>query len=68
MTPEKQTVNQLRDEGWGVVLIPPEQMLEQAGKTLTREQIKLIEDLLGDESVRTIEWLYEKPPQRRDVL
>ena len=65
--PEAESVQQLRDEGWGVVLIPPEQMLEQAGKILNREQIKLIEDLLGDESVRTIDWLYEKPPQRRDV-
>ena len=65
--PENKTVNELRAEGWGVVLIPPEQMLEQAGKALNREQIKLIEDLLGDESARTIDWLYEKPLQRRDV-
>lgn len=68
MITNDKTVEELRAEGWGVVLIPPEQMLEQAGKTLNREQIKLIEDLLGDESVRTIDWLYEKPPQRKDVL
>ena len=68
MQTNDKTVAELRAEGWGVVLIPPEQMLEQSGKTLTREQIKLIEDLLGDESVRTIDWLYERPPQRRDVL
>jgi len=35
MTNDK-TVAELRAEGWGVVLIPPEQMLEQTGKTLNR--------------------------------
>lgn len=69
MNPEKLTINELRGDGWGVVLIPPSQMLEHTGKTLTREQIKLIEDLLGDESVRIIDWLHEKQPLKpKDFL
>lgn len=64
MTNDK-TVDELRANGWGVVLISPEEFLEQAGE-LTRAQIELIEDLLGDQSVDLISSLHWSPKQGRN--
>ena len=49
MTNDK-TVEELRAEGWGVVLISPKEFEQQAG-ALSRAEIELIEDLLKDESI-----------------
>jgi hypothetical protein len=57
------TVNELRAEGWGVVLISPKELREQAGE-LKRYQIELIEDLLGDQSVDLISSLHWAPSWR----
>ena len=65
MTNDK-TVNELRAEGWGVVLISPKEFKEQAGE-LTRAQIELIEDLLGDESINVISDLHWAPSWRGNV-
>ena len=58
--PENKTVEELRAEGWGVVLISPKEFEQQAGK-LSRSQIELIEDLLGDESINVISSLHWAP-------
>jgi len=60
------TVAQLRAEGWGVVLISPKEFREQAGE-LTRAQIELIEDLLGDQSVDLIASLHWSPSWRENA-
>jgi len=60
------TVNELRSEGWGVVLISPKEFTEQAGE-LTRAQIELIEDLLGDQSVDLIASLHWSPSWRENA-
>jgi hypothetical protein len=60
------TVAQLRAEGWGVVLISPKEFREQAGE-LTRDQIELIEDLLGDESINVISDLHWAPSWRENA-
>jgi hypothetical protein len=65
MTNDK-TVNELRANGWGVVLISPKEFEQQAGK-LTRAQIELIEDLLGDESINVISDLHWAPSWRGNV-
>ena len=65
MTINDKTVNELRAEGWGVVLISPKEFKEQAGE-LTRAQIELIEDLLGDESINVISDLHWSPKRGRD--
>jgi hypothetical protein len=62
MTNDK-TVAELRANGWGVVLISPKEFEQQAGK-LTRAQIELIEDLLGDESINVISDLHWAPSWR----
>ena len=64
MTNDK-TVNELRANGWGVVLISPKEFKEQAGE-LKRYQIELIEDLLGDQSVDLISDLHWSPKRGRD--
>ena len=64
MTNDK-TVNELRANGWGVVLISPKELREQAGE-LKRYQIELIEDLLGDQSVDLISDLHWSPKRGRD--
>lgn len=66
MQTNDKTVAQLRAEGWGVVLISPKEFLEQAGE-LTRAQIELIEDLLGDQSVDLIYSLHWAPSWRGNV-
>ena len=66
MTINDKTVNELRAEGWGVVLISPKEFKEQAGE-LTRAQIELIEDLLGDESINVISDLHWAPSWRGNV-
>jgi hypothetical protein len=65
MTNDK-TVNELRAEGWGVVLISPKEFTDQAGE-LSRAQIELIEDLLGDESINVISDLHWAPSWRGNV-
>jgi hypothetical protein len=65
MTNDK-TVAELRAEGWGVVLISPKEFEQQAGK-LTRAQIELIEDLLGDESINVISDLHWAPSWRENA-
>jgi hypothetical protein len=65
MTNDK-TVNELRSEGWGVILISPKEFTEQAGE-LTRAQIELIEDLLGDQSVDLISSLHWAPSWRENA-
>ena len=65
MTNDK-TVAELRAEGWGVVLISPKELREQAGE-LKRYQIELIEDLLGDESINVISSLHWAPSWRGSV-
>ena len=64
MTNDK-TVAELRANGWGVVLISPKELREQAGE-LKRYQIELIEDLLGDQSVDLISDLHWSPKRGRD--
>ena len=64
--PENKTVEELRAEGWGVVLISPKEFEQQAGK-LSRSQIELIEDLLGDESINVISSLHWAPSWRGNV-
>ena len=64
MTNDK-TVAELRANGWGVVLISPKELREQAGE-LKRYQIELIEDLLGDQSVDLISDLHWSPKQGRE--
>ena len=64
MTNDK-TVAELRAAGWGVVLISPKELREQAGE-LKRYQIELIEDLLGDQSVDLISSLHWSPKRGRD--
>ena len=64
MTNDK-TVAELRADGWGVVLISPKEFEQQAGK-LSRAQIELIEDLLGDESINVISDLHWSPKRGRD--
>ena len=66
MKTENKTVNELRAEGWGVVLISPKEFEDQAG-TLSRAQIELIEDLLGDESINVISDLHWAPSLRGKV-
>ena len=66
MQTNDKTVNELRAEGWGVVLISPKEFKEQAGE-LTRAQIELIEDLLGDESINVISDLHWAPSWRGNV-
>lgn len=66
MKPENKTVEELRAEGWGVVLISPKEFEQQAGK-LSRSQIELIEDLLGDESINVISSLHWAPSWRGNV-
>lgn len=63
---ENKTVEELRAEGWGVVLISPKEFEQQAGK-LSRSQIELIEDLLGDQSVDLISSLHWAPSWRGNV-
>jgi hypothetical protein len=58
-------VAELRADGWGVVLISPKEFEQQAGK-LSRAQIELIEDLLGDESINVISDLHWSPKRGRD--
>jgi acetylglutamate kinase len=65
MTNDK-TVAELRAEGWGVVLISPKELREQAGE-LKRYQIELIEDLLGDEYINVISSLHWAPSWRGNV-
>lgn len=65
MTNDK-TVAELRAASWGVVLISPKELREQAGE-LTRAQIELIEDLLGDQSVDLISDLHWSPKRGRDA-
>ena len=65
MTNDK-TVAELRAAGWGVVLISPKEFKEQAGE-LTRAQIELIEDLLGDQSVDLISDLHWAPSWRENA-
>jgi hypothetical protein len=65
MTNDK-TVAELRAEGWGVVLISPKEFEQQAGK-LTRAQIELIEDLLGDESINVISDLHWAPSWKENA-
>jgi len=60
------TVAELRAEGWGVVLISPKEFEQQAGK-LSRAQIELIEDLLGDESINVISDLHWSPSWRENA-
>ena len=64
--PENKTMDELRAEGWGVVLISPKEFEQQAGK-LSRSQIELIEDLLGDESINVISSLHWAPSWRGNV-
>jgi hypothetical protein len=66
MKTENKTVNELRAEGWGVVLISPKEFEDQAG-ALSRAQIELIEDLLGDESINVISDLHWAPSLRGKV-
>jgi hypothetical protein len=66
MKTENKTVEELRAEGWGVVLISPKEFEQQAGK-LSRSQIELIEDLLGDQSVDLISSLHWAPSWRGNV-
>lgn len=66
MKTENKTVNELRAEGWGVVLISPKEFEDQAG-ALSRAQIELIEDLLGDESIDVISSLHWAPSLRGKV-
>ena len=66
MKTENKTVNELRAEGWGVVLISPKEFTDQAGE-LSRAQIELIEDLLGDESINVISDLHWAPSWRENV-
>jgi hypothetical protein len=66
MKPENKTVEELRAEGWGVVLISPKEFEQQAG-ALSRSQIELIEDLLGDESINVISSLHWAPSWRGNV-
>jgi hypothetical protein len=63
---ENKTVEELRAEGWGVVLISPKEFEQQAG-ALSRSQIELIEDLLGDQSVDLISSLHWAPSWRGNV-
>jgi hypothetical protein len=63
---ENKTVEELRAEGWGVVLISPKELEQQAGK-LSRAEIELIEDLLGDESINVISGLHWAPSWRGNV-
>ena len=65
MTNDK-TVAELRANGWGVVLISPKELMEQAGE-LKRYQIELIEDLLGDQSVDLISSLHWSPSWRENA-
>jgi hypothetical protein len=66
MKTENKTVEELRAEGWGVVLISPKEFEQQAGK-LSRSQIELIEDLLGDQSIDLISSLHWAPSWRGNV-
>lgn len=66
MKTENKTVEELRAEGWGVVLISPKEFEQQAG-ALSRSQIELIEDLLGDESINVISSLHWAPSWRGNV-
>ncbi len=66
MKTENKTVEELREEGWGVVLISPKEFEQQAGK-LSRAEIELIEDLLGDQSVDLISSLHWAPSWRGNV-
>ena len=66
MQTNDKTVAELRANGWGVVLISPKEFREQAGE-LTRAQIELIEDLLGDESINVISSLHWAPSWRGNV-
>jgi hypothetical protein len=66
MKTENKTVEELRAEGWGVVLISPKEFTEQAGE-LSRAQIELIEDLLGDESINVISDLHWAPSLKGKV-
>ena len=59
-------MEELRAEGWGVVLISPKELEQQAGK-LSRAEIELIEDLLGDESINVISGLHWAPSWRGNV-
>jgi len=66
MQTNDKTVEELRAEGWGVVLISPKEFEQQAGE-LTRSQIELIEDLLKDQSVDLISSLHWAPSWRGNV-
>jgi hypothetical protein len=66
MKTENKTVEELRAEGWGVVLISPKEFEDQAG-ALSRAQIELIEDLLGDQSVDLIYSLHWAPSLKGKV-
>jgi isopentenyl phosphate kinase len=63
---QNKTVEELRAEGWGVVLISPKEFEQQAGK-LSRAEIELIEDLLKDESINVISSLHWAPSWRGNV-
>ena len=67
MKTENKTVEELRANGWGVVLISPKEFEQQTGKTLSRAEIELIEDLLGDQSVDLISSLHWAPSWRGKV-
>jgi len=67
MQTNDKTVEELRAEGWGVVLISPKEFEQQTGKTLSRAEIELIEDLLGDQSVDLISSLHWAPSWRGNV-
>ena len=66
MQTNDKTVAELRAKGWGVVLISPKELREQAGE-LKRYQIELIEDLLGDQSVDLISSLHWAPSWRENA-
>jgi hypothetical protein len=67
MLTNDKTVAELRAEGWGVVLISPKEFEQQTGKTLSRAEIELIEDLLRDQSVDLISSLHWAPSWRGNV-
>jgi len=67
MKTENKTVEELRAEGWGVVLISPKEFEQQAGKTLSRPEIELIEDCLGDDAVAMIYCFHWAPSRRGNV-
>jgi len=67
MKTNDKTVHELRAEGWGVVLISPKEFEEQTGKTLSRAEIELIEDCLGDDAAKVIYCFHWAPSWRENA-